>query len=153
MDFTVAIYWICFYLLPQLIMVNFRQFLIVMHSFDVYIWTCNIFQALGVVIMSIGLKGTLKTIIKFPPIILTPMFSIWTIGPIASTKSVCGSSCCKSPQKLGVSIFLTWMNLLLTLSLHIAHAIWSEVQNSIGFLSVSVSSSCLCFAIAMLQKT
>merc|ERR1719492_551355 len=66
-DFTVAIYWICFYLLPQLIM------------------------ALGVLIMSIGLKGTLKIMYKFPPIILTPIFSIWTIGPIMPT-SICGSS-------------------------------------------------------------
>ena len=87
-----------------------------MHSFDVYICTCNIFQALGVLIMSIGLKGTLKTIIKFPPIILTPMFSIWTIGPVMSMKSVCGSSCYNGHQKLGVSICFSWITLLLTLA-------------------------------------
>ena len=78
--------------------------------------------------MSIGLKGTLKIIYKFPPMILTPMFSIWTIGPVmTSTKSGClrcctcyckfyfhCKSCYNSPQKLGVSTCLTWANLLLT---------------------------------------
>ena len=76
--------------------------------------------------MSSGLKGTVKTIIKFPPIILTPIFSIWTIGPIASTKSLCGSSCCNSPQKLGVSICLTWINLFLTLASGFIYVIWHD---------------------------
>ena len=84
-----------------------------MHSFGVF-YTFSIFQAFGVLIMSIGLKRTVKTIIKFPPIILTPIFSIWTIGPVMSKKSVCGSSCYNGHQKLGVSICLTWINLLLS---------------------------------------
>ena len=75
--------------------------------------------------MSCGLKGTVKTIIKFPPIILTPIFSTWTIGPVMSTKSFCGSSCCNGHQKLGVSICLTWINLLLTLASGFAYATWN----------------------------
>ena len=104
--------------------------------------------------MSCGLKGTVKTIIKFPPIILTPMFSIWTIGPVMSTKSVCGcilygiggGSCCNSPQKLGVSICLTWINLLLTLACGFAYAIFYGY----GLLFFFLAASCPCLAIAMI---
>ena len=116
-----------------------------MHSFDVYICTCNIFQALGVLIMSIGLKGTLKTIIKFPPIILTPIFSIWTIGPVMSKKSVCGRTCCNGHQKLGVSICFTWINLLLTLASGFAY--YSHIGYSFRILLLL---SCPCLAIAMI---
>ena len=69
----------------------------------------SIFQVLGVLIMSIGLKGTMKALYNFPPIIITSIFSIWTIGPPDSC-----STCCNSKQKLGVSFTITWMNLLLT---------------------------------------
>ena len=124
-----------------------------MHSFDVYIWTCNIFQALGVLIMSIGLKGTLKTIIKFPPIILTPIFSIWTIGPVMSTKSVCGSSCCNSHQKLGVSFCLTLINLLLTFTsgfVYVTWFVWHNFGNFGDFLLTYLVMSCPFLAIAMI---
>ena len=101
-----------------------------MHSFDVF-YTLNIFQALGVLIMSIGLKETMKTIIKFPPIILTPMFSIWTIGPVMSTKSVCGGICGNGHQKLGISICLTWINLFLTLASGFVYAItYHNIHNN-----------------------
>ena len=56
---------------------------------------------------------------------MIPIFSIWTIGPVMSTKSVCGGICCNGPQKLGVSIFLTWINLLLTFTSGFAYVIWN----------------------------
>ena len=97
-------------------------------------------------IMSIGLKGSVKTIIKFPPIILTPIFSIWTIGPVMSTKSVCGNNCNNTHQKLGVSICLTWINLLLTLACGFAYAIFYGY----GLLFFFLAASCPCLAIAMI---
>ena len=51
----------------------------------------------------------MKALFNFPAIILTSIFSIWTIGPS------CCCSCCNSQQKLSVSFTLTWMNLLLTI--------------------------------------
>ena len=107
--------------------------------------------------MSSGIKGTMKTVYKFPAIILTAMFSIWTIGPVKSTKSVCGGICCNGHQRLGVSIFLTWMNLLLTFASGLAYNIWSDYSNVIrwndpvwyifrGF----IRSTCPCLAIAMI---
>ena len=57
--------------------------------------------------MSIGLKVTMKTIFKFPSIILTSIFSLWTIGLVISTNG---------HQKIGVSISLTWINLFLSLA-------------------------------------
>ena len=148
-----AIYWICFSLLPQFILVNLKLFSKVMHSFGVF-YTFSIFQAFGVLIMSIGLKRTVKTIIKFPPIILTPIFSIWTIGSVMSTTFVCGSN---GHQNLGVSICLTWINLLLTFASGLAYNIWSDYSNVIrwndpvwyifrGF----IRSTCPCLAIAMI---
>ena len=121
-------------------------------------YTLNIFQGLGVLIFSFGLKGTMKIIIKFPPIILTPMFSIWTIGPVMSKKSVCGSSCYNGHQRLGVSICLTWINLLLTFASGFTYVIWknkgdlwSEYTRSefttFQFFSIF---SCPCLAIAMI---
>ena len=120
-------------------------------------YTLDIFQGLGVLIFSFGLKGTLKIIYKFPPMILTPMFSIWTIGPVMSTKSICGGSCCNDHQKLGVSICLTWINLLLTLACGFAYLIWNELTNRwanwSGYQSLLipfVTSFCPCLAIAMI---
>ena len=101
--------------------------------------------------MSIGLKGTVKTIIKFPTIIMIPIFSIWTIGPISSTKSVCGSSCCNGHQKLGVSICLTWINLFLTLASGLTYVmIYDDSKPGINIFGVFLLLSCPCLAIAMI---
>ena len=130
-----------------------------MHSFSVFIHIIIIFQALGVLIMSCGLKGTVKTISKFPPFILTPIFSIWTIGPVMSKKSFCGNNCNNAHQKLGVSICLTWINLLLTLASGFAHAIWNTVGefwpesdfiSKLSFFQIFSIFSCPCLAIAMI---
>ena len=93
-----------------------------MHSFDVYIHII-FFQAFGALIMSCGLTGTMKIIVKFPPIILTSIFSIWTIGPVMSTKSICSGSCNNGHQKLGVSNCFTWINLLITLASGLVYVI------------------------------
>ena len=99
--------------------------------------------------MLLGLKGTVKTIIKFPAIILTPIFSIWTIGSVMSTKSVCGSSCCNNHQKLGISICLTWINLLLTFASGFAFVIWKDGKFQYN-LDLLLLTLCPCLAIAMI---
>ena len=63
----------------------------------------------------------MKALYNFPPIILTSIFSIWTIGP--SCWSTCSTCCCNSQQKLGVSFSITWMNLLLTIGCGLAYSI------------------------------
>ena len=104
--------------------------------------------------MSIGLKGTLKTIIKFPPIILTPIFSIWTIGPVMSTKSVCSGSCNNGHQKLGVSIHLTRINLLLTFASGLAYSYAIRhimgTQRDLLFFFLAISFPCLAIAMIFL---
>ena len=117
-----------------------------------FVCTYNVSQALGVLMMSIGFKGTVKTIIKFPTIILTAMFSIWTIGPVISTKSVCGIICCIGHQKLGVSTCLTWINLLLTLASGFAYVIWHDEGDWFGYGNIFeyFLLSCIFLAIAMI---
>ena len=103
----------------------------------------------------------MKIIFKFPSIILTPIFSIWTIGPVMSTKSVCGcilygiggGSCCNSHQKLGVSICLTWINLLLTFLSGLAHVcIFFDLKMLKWYIDyiIFLTFSFLCLAIAMI---
>ena len=68
----------------------------------------------------------MKTILKFPPIIVTPVFSIWTFGPLTSGKSCCCRAFnCKS-RNLGVSNWLTWVNLMLTFASGVAYTIWHD---------------------------
>ena len=99
--------------------------------------------------MSVGLKGTVKTIIKFPTIIMIPIFSIWTIGPVNPAKPCC----CNSHQKLGVSICLTWINLLLTFLSGLAHVcIFFDLKMLKWYIDyiIFLTFSFLCLAIAMI---
>ena len=62
---------------------------------------------------SIGFKETIKTIIQFPALILTPMFSYWVFGPIESKS--CSNLCCRENSRLGLSFLYTWINAGLTI--------------------------------------
>ena len=107
-------------------------------------------------IISIGFKETIKTICKFPPIFLTPIFSIWTIGPVMSARSCCRCKCCcNSYQKLGVSIFLTWINLLITFVVSgLAYQIWFDegafVWDPVHIFPYFLLCFCPCFVFTMI---
>ena len=60
-------------------------------------------------VISLGLKRAISTVVRFPPIVLAPTFSHWTIGPIIKT---CGIG---RSQQLSISFRLTWANIFLNL--------------------------------------
>ena len=53
------------------------------------------------------MKKTLNTLLHYPPLILTPVFSIWTFGPPGPGFQ------CKRQNMMKISWFLTWGNLIL----------------------------------------
>ena len=62
--------------------------------------------------MAMGLKNASKVFVRYPAIVLTPTFSVWSIGPIGKPmNSRCGYSGIKS---LRVSYFHTWVNIFIT---------------------------------------
>merc|ERR1712223_1724192 len=61
--------------------------------------------------LALGIPKATATIIKFPAFVLTPAFTFWTFGPVAST------ACCiyrKNEPKIHLSYRFTWINALLT---------------------------------------
>jgi hypothetical protein len=56
-----------------------------------------------------------KVIIKYPAILVMPMFSPWTIGSFSPGQNSfqCFETCCQS-KKLAVSSIWTWLNILVT---------------------------------------
>ena len=69
----------------------------------------------------------------FPPIILTPMFCIWTMNPLTSKQAFsCGIFDYKS-QKIGISYWLTWINFILTFVSGLAYQIWDDQFEIIFF--------------------
>ena len=62
--------------------------------------------------MALGIKNAYKVLMKYPAIMLTPAFSVWTIGPTVNPiKSRCGYSGIKTFR---VSYFHTLVNILIT---------------------------------------
>ena len=51
--------------------------------------------------------------LKFPALILTPMFSSWTVGPSGTSTACCGR-CNGQNNHLKVSFRQTWTNVLIT---------------------------------------
>ena len=80
----------------------------------------NIFQILGTLLVAVGFKKTFKIIINYPAMIITPMFSYWTFGPIkqdlqsTSKKKCCNNFVTKS-QFIGISFWHTWINTILSI--------------------------------------
>ena len=62
--------------------------------------------------MAVGFKQALNVMYRFPALLLTSVFSIWSIGP-ASLKTFwkCGES---KNKFLRISFRLTWVNLIIT---------------------------------------
>ena len=72
---------------------------------------------------SIGFRKTLKTIVNFPAIILTPAFSYWVFGPVESFR--CPTWCRGGNSNLGVSFIHTWINVGLTVLGQVIFAIYT----------------------------
>ena len=75
------------------------------------------FQAMAVFIKTCGFKNTAKLIWQYPAMILTPIFSFWTIGPKktrSTTKSGCGCYT-SNDMRIGVSFFYTFINIFITI--------------------------------------
>ena len=74
----------------------------------------------------IGIKKALKIIFMFPPIILTPMFCIWTMNPLTSKQAFSCRTFDHKSQKIGISKWLTWINLVSTFVSGLAYQIWHD---------------------------
>ena len=58
------------------------------------------------------MKKTCKALLKYPGILILPLFSFWVIGP--KSKSYF-SSCCSKVKEIGISFSLSWLNICLTI--------------------------------------
>jgi len=64
-------------------------------------------QAFLTLCLALGFKKAIKSIIAQPALIMTPIFSFWTFGPVKS------DSCCaykRSEPRICLSFRLTWFN-------------------------------------------
>ena len=73
---------------------------------------------------SIGLKKSLKTIVHFPTIMLTPIFSFWVIGPKGPYSFK--TWCCGGSKEIEVSFLHSWMNFFLTIFGHLIYFLVRE---------------------------
>merc|ERR1719400_157867 len=74
--------------------------------------------AMVVFIKTCGFKNTAKLVWQYPAMILTPIFTFWTMGPKktnSTNKSCCG--CWSSnDMRIGVSYFYSFLNCFITIS-------------------------------------
>ena len=101
-----------------------------------FIWICiNILPQfiLGIatiILSSGGLINAWKVMSKFPTLVIIPVCSFWTFGPVTSSNFSCKGINCKTEAegieisigcntkagKIKISFLSTWINILLTLS-------------------------------------
>jgi len=77
-----------------------------------------------------GFRRSASIVWKFPALLITPVFSLWTMGPINSSKQCCHWQIFKG-KKLGVSYFHTWINFLFSVIVGII-SIWQFVTKGFG---------------------
>ena len=65
------------------------------------------------IISAVGLKRGFYVVLKFPALVLTPMFSFWTVGPSGTSTACCGRFNCHN-NELKVSFRQTWVNVLIS---------------------------------------
>ena len=65
------------------------------------------------IISAVGLKRGFYVVLKFPALVLTPMFSFWTVGPSGTSTACCGRFNC-SNNELKVSFRQTWVNVIIS---------------------------------------
>ena len=69
-----------------------------------------------VLITTKGWKNTMKLIWRYPAVILIPVFSNWTIGPVSNSQtSRCSGYCSTNDSTVGVSFLFTFINVFMTL--------------------------------------
>ena len=78
-----------------------------------------------------GFRRAASIVWKFPALLITPVFSLWTMGPINSSKQCCHWQIFKG-KKLAVSYFHTWINFLFSIIVGII-SILQFVNNGYGF--------------------
>ena len=71
-------------------------------------------QSVCVLCFTMGFRRSVSIIWKFPALLITPVFSLWTMGPINSSKQCCHWQIFKG-KKLGVSYFHTWINIFFSI--------------------------------------
>ena len=71
-----------------------------------------------VFIKTCGFKNTAKLVWQYPAMILTPIFTFWTMGPkkTASTNKSCCGCWSSNDMRIGVSFFYTFVNFFITVS-------------------------------------
>ena len=71
-----------------------------------------------VFIKTCGFKNTFKLVWQYPAMILTPIFTFWTMGPkkTASTKKSCCGYWSSNDLRIGVSFFYSFLNCFMTVS-------------------------------------
>ena len=74
------------------------------------------FQALIIIVCSVGCEKTFCDLLpKYPGLVLIPIFSCFTFGPIDKKSSKCCDLSCQNEERsLGVSFALTWLNMCIT---------------------------------------
>ena len=108
-----------------------------------------------IMLSSLGAKKSMEIIIQNPAIILTPVFSNWTIGP---EKSYCNKNA--TGQKFKASFRLTWGNIMLSnagsVALIILHTIFEDQINDEPYFHIIdkhilVKIACLCLALSFVS--
>ena len=72
-----------------------------------------IFQAVTVLSLALGIRSSFSTIRDFPAIVLTPIITFWSIGPVSPTNSF-GCQMYSQNNLIGVSFWHTWINLIIS---------------------------------------
>ena len=86
---------------------------------------------------SIGFQKTLKTVINFPAITLTPAFSYWVFGPVEAFS--CQTWCRGGNSRLGLSFLHSWINFIITVSGQLVFVTLFEARTAlINFLIISL---------------
>ena len=106
-----------------------------------------------IMLTSLGAKKSMEIIIHNPAIILTPVFSNWTIGP---EKSCCHKNA--TGQKFKACFRFTWGNIMLSNSGSVAllHTIFEDQINDEPYFHIIdkhilVEIACLCLAFSFVS--
>ena len=103
-----------------------------------------------VFIKTCGFKKTAKLVWQYPAMLLTPIFSFWTMGPkkTASSKKACCGCWSSNDMRIGISFFYTFVNILITISGSL-FGILIIYQNPIFFQCSFFGPYCLFFRVVL----
>merc|ERR1740122_435304 len=93
------------------------------YTTSVWIWISScilpqVILAMVVFIKTCGFKNTAKLVWQYPAMILTPIFTFWTMGPkkTTSTTTSCFGCWSSNDMRIGVSYFYSFLNCFITIS-------------------------------------